>query len=149
MVAFKVYGTVHDLNTFYCESLTKKIADKLGDGSTVQLIAVVEIDYWLKIDQLIKDEGFSTLIHHTRTNLILRDREVIGDIDALLKIAVEQYGVEDAEVSNTVVFNRMVRETSFEAFKVFKNPLMSIQFVVSGGPRESSTEDLGAIIVEL
>lgn len=74
---------------------------------------------------------------------------MIGDIYALIKRAQQQYGIEDAEIANTVVFNRLVRETSYDAFKGFTNPLMAIQFVMMDGPHGADTVDLGTITVEL
>jgi hypothetical protein len=122
--------------------------DKLCGGSSVELSVSLEVDYWLKIDEMQK-ETLPTLIHHHQTHLILQDEVVVGDICALVKIAISTYGVEDAEVINTVLFNRNVRETSFEVFRVLKNPIMTIQFVVSTRPDGNDIQDFGAVTIEL
>jgi hypothetical protein len=88
-------------------------------------------------------------MHYQQTHLILRNKEILGDIQGLLKAAMSEYNIEDAEVANTVVFNRLVRETSYQAFKAFKNPLLTIQFLIKNGPRETDMEDMGVVTIEL
>lgn len=108
----------------------------------------LEVDYWGKLDEL-RDKGHPNLMHYNNTHLVLRDNTILGDIQALLRIAQSEYAIEDAEVANTIVFNRLVRETSYEAFKIFTNPLLTIQFEAQNGTSETDVEDLGTITIEL
>ncbi|RYH31343.1 hypothetical protein EON65_02870 [archaeon] len=108
----------------------------------------LEVDYWVKLDEL-RDKGHPNLMHYNQTHLVFRDNAILGDIQALLRVAQSEYSIEDAEVANTIVFNRLVRETSYEAFKILTNPLLTMQFVAQNGASETDMEDLGTITIEL
>lgn len=104
-----------------------------------------EVDFRTKISQL-KDTIDPLLLHFTGTHIVLQDDRIIGEIHDLIALARDSYGLEDAEVVNTVLYNRDVRESTFRLMTESGNPVMVLQF---GIERAHGFEDMGTVHVEL
>jgi len=78
--------------------------------------------------------------------LVVKDHEVIGDIYSFIVEAKEVYGFQEAEVSNTIIYNRQVRELTYDMMTAGGNPVYTLRFGIEG---ERDFEDLGTIHVEL
>lgn len=104
-----------------------------------------EVDYWTKLHDL-RNSVDPSLLHHKTTHLVVKDHEVIGDIYSFIVEAKEVYGFEEAEVSNTIIYNRQVRELTYDMMNAGGNPIYTLRFGIEG---ERDFEDLGTIHVEL
>lgn len=102
-----------------------------------------EVDFFTKLSQL-RDRIDANLMHHKDTHLVLREKVVIGNIDSLIKVAKQEYNLEDAEVANYILFNRSVRENTYDMMNATGNPIMSLEFT-----EEGRSEPLGSIRIEL
>jgi hypothetical protein len=107
-----------------------------------------EADFLTKLEEL-KSQGYVDLMHYRESHVILRDKELIGDVKQLITVATQQYGIEDPEVANTVIHNRNVREMCFEMLREKKNPVVIMRFGVQDQRRPKEFEDLGLLHIEL
>lgn len=107
-----------------------------------------EADYLTKLEEL-KVQGYPELLHHKETHVILRDKELIGDMKKLISIATQQYGIEDPEMCNSVIHNRNVREMSFEMMRQKSNPIVIMRYGVQDQRRPKDFDDLGLLHIEL
>lgn len=105
-----------------------------------------EVDYLTKIHELSKDHPI--LMQHKQNHLVLRNGEVVGNSAAFINLAMNTYDVADAEVANTIVYNRMVRETSAQMIKGRGRPIVSLEFA-DAASRPSDAVKLGVIQIEL
>lgn len=118
-------------------------------NSEVEIFTFLEIDFWLKVDEL-KNTVDHRLLHLVSTNVvIINDQKAIGDIKDLIHYAEKEHKMEDAEIANTVVFNRQVREGTYDVYSVIQRPIITIQFMQQDGKRLHDFADLGAINIEL
>ncbi len=84
------------------------------------------------------------------THLVIVDDQVIGnnaDFAAFVTATFEF--VVDVEASNTVLFNRSVREGFYDMMKNNPNPIVHIQFGQQDLKRPKDFEVIGSIYVEL
>lgn len=104
-----------------------------------------EVDFKTKVYDL-KDRIDPLLMHYASTHIILLDETVVGDINDFVVLARDTYNIQDAEVANTVLYNRDVRESTFKLIQDGGNPIYTISFAVEGA---RGLEDLGTIHIEL
>ncbi|KAJ1432658.1 cyclophilin-like domain-containing protein [Ochromonadaceae sp. CCMP2298] len=142
MVVFKVLGSVHETEVFFCHAIAQKIASSLEDCK-VTMEVMFEVDFFIKMREMSKIN--SALIHHKASHIVFRDDKVIGDVKALTAMALKEYGILDAEVNNTILFNRLVRENSYDMMKARNRPVVYMKFANSGITRES----FGVLQIEL
>jgi hypothetical protein len=112
----------------------------------VELTVQFEVDYLLKVHELTKHSPI--LIHHKASHLVLRNGEVVGDSRAFIDLALKVYDIADAEVVNTIVYNRLVRETSARMLKERGRPIVFLEFG-DALSRPSDAIKLGVIQIEL
>ncbi len=107
-----------------------------------------EVDYLARLEEL-KSQGYPELMHYKESHVVLRDKELIGDMKALVALATDQYGIEDPEIYNTVIYNRNVREIGFEMMREKANPIVIMRFGVQDQRRPKDFDDLGLVHIEL
>lgn len=60
---------------------------------------------------------------------VFKNDTPIGDINALITLAGEFYNLEDPQISNTILFNRSVREDTYQMMTSSSRPIVYIQFI--------------------
>jgi hypothetical protein len=91
----------------------------------------------------------NNLQYYEHTHIVLRNSEIIGDCSKLIDLAKNSYGIEDAEIANTVIFNRQVRENTFDKFRANENTVVQIQYSIQDLKRPTDFEPIGSVYVEL
>ena len=91
---------------------------------------------------------FPLLMHHKHNHLVLRNGEVVGGAKAFIELAQTEYNIADAEVANTIVYNRLVRETSAKMLSERGRPIVYLEFA-DAGSKPSDAIKLGVIQIEL
>lgn len=112
----------------------------------MEFTVLFEVDYLLKLHDLTKDHPI--LLHHKACHVVLRNGEVVGDAKAFIDLALNTYDIADAEVVNTIVYNRLVRETSVKMLNERGRPIVYLEFA-DAASRPSDAIKLGVIQLEL
>lgn len=90
----------------------------------------------------------NNLQYYENTHIVLRNNEVVGDVEQFIQLAKTEYNV-DADTANTVILNRQVREGTFGRMRDNENTVVQIQFSIQDTKRLTEFEVLGSIYVEL
>jgi hypothetical protein len=106
-----------------------------------------ESDYLAKMDEL-RTQGFPDMLHYQDPQFVLRDKEILTNAQAIA-IAKGEFEIEDAETYNTVIYNRNMREKTFEMMLQLGNPIIFMRFGVEDPRRPKDFEDLGQVEIEL
>jgi hypothetical protein len=88
------------------------------------------------------------LMYHKPTHLVLRNGEVVGSSKEFIDMALKEYDIQDAEVVNTIVYNRLVRETGFKMLQERKRPVVFLEFTDTGS-KPTDMLKLGVLQIEL
>ena len=116
-----ICGSTSEADTFFCQHVAKRIIE--ADPSIVlSFVHRFESDYFLTLDELKAKFGSTSpsLMHHQELTLVMLKKEgearprYIGGRSQLVDLAEDTYGVKNAGVYNTVIFNREVREESYK-----------------------------------
>lgn len=154
MSTITILGSVSEPDTFFCESLAKRIKEQ-DNSISINFTALFETDYLSKIDILKQKFGAksTSIFHHEGFHIVLLDvhtgnPKYIGDIAKLIDYANSK-GVPNASTCNTVLFNRGVREETYKiAMPMDKiHPIVYLQFEDVGGGRNAI--ELGKVFIEL
>jgi hypothetical protein len=111
MTHFYVLGASTDEDSYFCEHLTKRIA-KIDKNVTIEFELLLEVDYLRKLKELTVKFG-GDLYTHDLNHLVLKNGEYVGGAMAMINLAKNRYGIEDAEIANTIVFGRMKKDDVF------------------------------------
>jgi hypothetical protein len=105
-----------------------------------------EVDFRSRLTEL-KDRIDPTLLHYESSHIVLEDDKVIGDIQSFMDLLQKIYGYEDVYVENIIIYNRQVRECSYQMMAERGNPVVTLQFDMEG--TRGGYDDLGTIYIEL
>lgn len=87
------------------------------------------------------------LYNYSHSHLVLRDGKVIGGLMDFVEVTIQEYRIEDAEIANTMQFQREAKERSITLIQETGNPSVYMDiFQVSGGNEDNH---LGRIVIEL
>eukprot|EP00597_Dinobryon_sp_UTEXLB2267_P009098 CAMPEP_0170092058 /NCGR_PEP_ID=MMETSP0019_2-20121128/25500_1 /TAXON_ID=98059 /ORGANISM="Dinobryon sp., Strain UTEXLB2267" /LENGTH=248 /DNA_ID=CAMNT_0010312257 /DNA_START=14 /DNA_END=757 /DNA_ORIENTATION=+ len=125
---FKILGTVNDSDTYFCNYLANRIASSVEDVK-IDFSAEFEVDYLLKIEAFKRGPLGSKFMHHKALHFVFRNDVPIGDINAFIELAGNVYNLEDPQISNTILFNRSVREDTYQLMATNKRPIVYMQFI--------------------
>ena len=94
-----------------------------------------ESEFLLKLEELKRGPLGPKFIHHTALHYVFRNDSPIGDINAFIDLAGNEYNLEDPQIANTILFNRSVREDTYQMMVSSTRPIVYIQFMetASGG----------------
>ncbi len=118
------------------------------DGVRIEFQAMLEVDFLIKLAQFAKTTEES-ILHYKRDYIVVINNRIIGDHQAFVAVARTEYNIEDAEVTNTIVGNRQIREGTFRLMTERANPLVYIEFVNKSATRPADSRDYGKVYIEL
>jgi hypothetical protein len=109
-----------------------------------------EIDYISQLREL-KTRFPGQLYGYNKNHLIFRNSEVVGDSNSLIELAAKQFGFEDADVFNSIVYNRFVRDNLYKMVTDQPHSFVFIEFADSGpkSVKDASLPTLPPLIIEL
>ena len=123
---FKIFGSSGDTDTFFSQHVANRIVE-LSPGVTLITEIFLELDYIKKLNELKPVYG-NKMYGHKSTHLIIRDDEFIGSLMDLIKIAVDEYGIEDAEIANVLFFEKNCKEETTKLLQKNGNQAAFLEF---------------------
>jgi hypothetical protein len=112
----------------------------------VEVEVLFEIDYIIRLEQLRKK--YPGVTYYKLNYLVIHNGEIVGDMNAMINLALNTYNIETAEASNTVIYNRAIRETGFSLINNRGRPVISMEFL-DAGSKPSDAIKLGTVLIEL
>lgn len=105
-----------------------------------------EVDFLIKLREFTKQ--FPILMYHKQNHIVFRNGSLIGNSQAFIELALNEYSIESAEANNTIVHNRLVREMGASMLKKRGRPVVYVEFA-DAGSRPSDAIRLGVLQIEL
>jgi len=148
MTTFQIFGTVNDSDTHFCEYLAKRISGTSEEDIKVESSILLEIDYLVKLEEMRKVYG-GFLFTYNKGHVVLRNKSIVGDIKQLINIAKTEYNIEDAEISNSVIIYRLIREETSKLLAQRKRTIVFFDLMDSSPVKSSELLEFGKIYIEL
>lgn len=102
---------------------------------------MLEVDYIAKIDKYRQSHGGSFFSFHA-TNCVIRNNKLLGSLEELIPIAINEYGIDDAEIANTKAFDRESVSKTLELLKQSGHDAVFLEYY-------QGEDVFGKIVVEL
>ncbi len=125
----------------------QKIA-AINPNVEINFTTSLEVDFFIQLEQFKKTTKES-LLHYKKNYIVLRNNLVVGDHAAFITLARDEFNIEDAEVTNTIVGNRLVREGTFRLMAERGRPLVFVEFVNKSATKPAEARDYGKVYIEL
>ena len=157
MTVFKIIGSSHDPNVYYCKHLAERIINERPEYSNVTLDFAIylEIEYLPQLEKLKTICGGGSY-GHKALHIVTRDGVYIGDIKAFIEIAKYEYGIEDADIANDIAFNRYSREETLNLLLANGRKAVFLDFAADTkkkkGTKDQTDDDIpkyGKVVIEL
>jgi hypothetical protein len=102
-----------------------------------------EVDFLMEMSKLRQSKG-GPYLSHSALHIVHRDGSFIGDIKALIQLAVNEYNIRDASIASRAAFNRSVREETNKL--LLKNrDYVFLEF----GEASNDKVSLGKVLIEM
>jgi cyclophilin family peptidyl-prolyl cis-trans isomerase len=146
-VHLSVTGAMGDTDTYFCEFIANRIA-KVSPEVTVSLQALLEVDFliWMQKQRTERAGGFCT---HKQGVVVEMNGEFVGGLMDMVMLAQNKYGVEDAEIANTMQMAQRGKEEMKDALKAEKRTLVYIEFADSEGIGNEDPVEYGQVVIQL
>lgn len=146
MSCYRVFGSVHDPDLYFSRHIVERIR-KVDESVTLSFEGVLELDFQVELDNL-KTHQPGDLHNYSFCHIVLRDDKVVGSLMDLVDIAIKEYGIEDAEIANTMLFQKEAIVQTSDALKSNGRPAVFLElFETSSTGRED--EVFGKVVIEL
>jgi cyclophilin family peptidyl-prolyl cis-trans isomerase len=106
---------------------------------------LLEIDFQLSLESF-KGNSSGDLYNYVHRHIVLKNGIVVGSLMDLVEVAIQEFGIEDAEIANTMQFEREAKERSLALIKETGNSSVFLDVL-----QVQDQEDilLGKIVIEL
>lgn len=146
MSNFRVVGSVHDPDLYFSRHIVNRI-QKVNENVILSFEGVLELEFQVLLEELKKEQP-GDLFHYTFCHICIRDGKIIGSLMDLVEIAITEFGIEDAEIANTMQFEKEAIAQTSQAIKLNGRPAVFLElFETSTNTRED--ELYGKIVIEL
>lgn len=94
----------------------------------------------------MKEDLPGDLYSYVHRHIVLKDGKVVGSLMDLVEVAIQEFGIDDAEIANTMQFEREAKERSLSLILGTGNPSVFFEIFQKG---ENEDLSLGRIVIEL
>ena len=108
-----------------------------------------EVEFLLKLEELKRGPLGPTFTHHTALHYVFRNDSPIGDINAFIDLAGNEYNLEDPQIANTILFHRSVREDTYQMMASSTRPIVFIQFMETASGSRNQPLTFDPIFIQL
>lgn len=146
MSTFRVIGSVHDPDLYFTRHIITRI-QKVDEKVKLLFEGVLELQFESILDELKKEKP-GDLFRYSFCHICIRDGEVVGSLMDVVEIAITEFGIEDAEIANTMQFGKEAIAKTSEALRQNGRPAVFLElFKSSNNDRED--EEYGKLVIEL
>lgn len=164
MSTFRIVGSVHDPDSYFTRHIVNvsvclfsclycshiyclQRIKKVDANVTLSFEGVLELEFQEFIDDLKKEKS-GDLLDYSFCHICLRDDKIIGSLMDVVEIAITEFGIEDAEIANTMQFAKEAIVKTSDALKRNGRPAVYLElYQYSTTGRED--ELFGKLVVEL
>ena len=108
-----------------------------------------EVEYLLKLEELKRGPFGPKFMHHEALHFVFRNGAPIGDIKAFIELAGDYYNLEDPQISNSILFNRSVREETYQMMTASTRPIVYIQYTDNSAGNRTPALTFEPIYIQL
>jgi len=147
MSSWKVVGSSSDPDTYFCRYLVGRMV-KAEEGSSIEFVNMLEVDFleFIATMRLEKGGGYFT---YKENFVVERNGEFLGDLMTLVNVANKEFGMEDAEIANTILFEKNAIEETQRLITERSHPSVTLTFKDAEGIGKEDPVEYGKITVEL
>lgn len=145
MVTYRIVGSVHDPDLYFCRHLANRI--KKIEDIEICVEGVLELKFRQFLDELRKDQP-ADLFSYEHCHIVLRDGKIIGSLMDFVEVAINDFGIEDAEIANTMQFAKEAVVKTTEAIKLNGRPAVFLE-LLEQSTNNREDEVYGKLIIEL
>ena len=120
---------------------------EVSPGTEVIFETMLELEYLVKLKEMRMDKGAQFYAHQSM-HCVLRNENYVGDFMDLVKIAMEEFGIEDAEVANNLLFEKTAKDSTVSAVNGRGHQTVYLELHGADGT-DMDPNILGKIIIEL
>ena len=110
--------------------------------------AILEINFQIYLEELRKHYS-GDLYGYSYSHIVLMDGKVVGSLMDLADLTIREYGIEDAEIANTMQFQREAKEKSTEAIKSTGHPVVFLDLFQAPANAGDDEIPVGRVVIEL
>ena len=132
MSTYLLCGSTGSTDTYFCLHVLRRIIEK-SEGKDVldtQTETMLELEYLQKLKD-IKPLYGSEIYGHKAMQLIIRDGKYIGGLMDIIKIAIDEYGIEDAEIVNVLFLEKESKEETIQILAKTGHSVATLSFANS------------------
>ena len=115
---------------------------------TVSFEGMLELEFQSKLEKL-KLERPGDLHDYSYCHICLRDDKIIGSLMDLVEIAITEFGIEDAEIANTMQFAKEAEAKTSELLKQNGRPAVFLELYETSKKANREDELFGKLVIEL
>ncbi len=147
MSVWTVVGATSDIDTYFCNHICCRFA-KAVPGNTVKFQTMLEVDFLDYMTQIRLKKGGP---YHTCKDLYVveRDGVYVGGLMTLVDIAVNEFGMEDAEIANTMMFEKTGIAETKKFLDARKHGAVHISFTAAEAVGKEDPLEYGKLVIEL
>jgi cyclophilin family peptidyl-prolyl cis-trans isomerase len=109
--------------------------------------AMLEIDFQLALESF-KTQFSGDLFGYHHRHIVLKDGKIVGGLMELVEVAIQEFRIDDAEVANTMQFQREAKERSLALMQESGQPAVYFElFQKNAG--EGEDQSFGRIVIQL
>jgi hypothetical protein len=143
--SFYIFGSSGDPETYFSRHVAERIA-KIAADVEIRFEVLLELDYIMKLQELKLTEG-GGYYSHSSTHCIVRNGNILGDLISLVRVAEIEFGIENAEIANNALFEKLSKDETVNLIEVSGNRAVYLDLI-----HEVPGDDpffYGKIIIEL
>mmetsp|Transcript_26669 Transcript_26669/g.39623 ORF Transcript_26669/g.39623 Transcript_26669/m.39623 type:complete len:300 (+) Transcript_26669:86-985(+) len=145
---FIILGSVHDPDTYFCRHIINRIAKKFSGKIEYEFDAVLELDFQIALENY-RAQYATDLFGYSHSHIVFRNDKIIGSLMDLVEITIQEYRIDDAEIANTMQFEKEAREKSLEAIETTGHPAVFIELFRDMEAEGKEDESCGKLVIEL
>ena len=132
MSRYLLYGSTGSTDTYFCLHVLKRIIEKSEGKDTFdsRTETMLELDYIKKLQDIKPNYG-KEIYGHKALQLVIRDDKYVGGLMDIIKIATDEYGIEDAEIVNIMLLEKESWEETIKTLAKSGHPIASLTFANS------------------
>ncbi len=147
MSLFYIFGSSYDSDTYFSKHIALRIA-KINPENKIQFEIMNEIDYQIKLNDF-KNKLGGGFHNHKYNHCVMRDGKFLGDLMAIARLATDEFGIEDSEIANTLIFEKNAKEDTLNILKQSEMKCAYLDFYGPPVDNEDERVKYGRLVIEL